>query len=74
MKMLRFLSLLQLLNGVFSNRIFHFLPFCGVFRSKTEVRKTTLFQKIAKNSKTNSMCFKYPLPLAIVWLCVLKKT
>jgi hypothetical protein len=39
-----------------------------------EVRKTTLFQKIAKNSKMNFMDFKYPYPLAIVWLCVLKKT
>jgi hypothetical protein len=38
-----------------------------------EVRKTTLFQKRQK-FKMNSMDFKYPYPLTIVWLCVLKKT
>ncbi len=48
--------------------------FRGVFRSKTEVRKTTLFQKIAKNSKMSPLDFKYPYPLAIVWMCVWKKT
>ncbi len=45
--------------------------FRGVFRSKTEVRKTTLFQKVANNSKMSSMEYLYPL--AIVWLSVWKK-
>jgi hypothetical protein len=44
------------------------------FLGKKKGRKTTLFQKIATNPKMNFMDFKCVYPLAIVWLCILKKT
>jgi effector-binding domain-containing protein len=55
-------------------RIFNFslLTFWGFLGQKQKVENETL-KKIFKNSKMNSMDFKYPYPLAIVRLRVLKK-